>query len=240
MLDVGGRPVIEVTIEGNGPHQMILDTGASVTIVSPEWVGGKSGPVELSEIRIGALAWKNPSVISDSVFGGGPVPADLPAGVLSATAFSGTLLTLDYPGKTVSFHKGALPPADGRRTFQYEAGDLLPMVPVRVAGHETRVHVDSGSPGGLMLPLHFSKEVPLAAELSAVGRARTAAGVFDVFSAPVKGVIELGEYTLDAAKVRFSDLRPGPAPGPGTIGAQILATFKVTIDSANRRLLFER
>jgi hypothetical protein len=113
-------------------------------------------------------------------------------------------------------------------------------VPIRVAGHETRVHVDSGSPGALMLPLHFSKEVPLAAELAAVGRARTGAGVFDVFSAPVKGVIEFGEYTLDADKVRFSDLRPGPEPGPGTIGAQILSTFRLTIDSANRRLLFER
>jgi hypothetical protein len=91
-----------------------------------------------------------------------------------------------------------------------------------------------------MLPLHFSKEVPLAAELSAVGRARTGAGVFDGFSAPVKGVVEFGEYTLDADAVRFSDLRPGPEPGPGTIGPQILGAFRVTIDSANRRLLFER
>ena len=239
MSTFGQRPVVEVSINGQGPYRMILDTGASETVVSPEWVDGGTGPVQLRELRFGTLTWTQMPVVSQILFAG-PIDPAFPKGVLSAAAFPGYLVALDYPNKTVSIRKGALPVADGRRVFQYGATEVLPVAPLRVAGREFNLHVDSGSPGGLMLPLRFSKELPLGGELVVVGKARTVAGEFDVFSAPVKGTIELGEYVLDVPEVRFSDLRPGPEPGRGNIGYNVLRTFKVTLDSANRRLLFER
>jgi hypothetical protein len=239
MLDFGHRPVVEVGINGAGPYRMIFDTGATGTVVSPDWVDGQAGPVNLRELRVGELSWTHVPVVSQAIFPG-QAPPDLPKGVLSAAAFPGYLVTFDYPGKTVSIRKGELPPADGRRVFQYGPNEALPVVPIRVAGREFNLHIDTGSPGGVMLPLRFSKELPLAGELTAAGRARTVAGEFEVFAAPVKGTIELGEYVLDVPQVRFSDLRPGPEPGPGNFGYEVLHTFKVTFDSANRRLLFER
>jgi Aspartyl protease len=239
MLDFGGRPVVEVTVNGHGPYRMILDTGASQTVISPEWTDGKTGFVTLDTLGVGALTMAHAPVASQPIFAGS-VPDDMPKGVLSAAAFPGYLVTLDYPGKMVSIRKGALPPADGRRVFQYGENEILPVAPVRIAGRELSLHVDSGSPGGVMLPLHFSKELPLAGELSPAGRARTVAGEFEVFTAPLQGTIELGEYVIDAPAVRFSDLRPGPKPGPGNVGFQVLRTFKVTLDASNRRLLFER
>jgi hypothetical protein len=239
MLDFGHRPVVEVSINGQGPFRMILDTGASGTVVDPSWVGGETGPIELREVRIGALSWTQLPVASEPLFAG-PIAPEFPKGVLSAAAFPGYLVTLDYPNKTISIRKGELPVADGRRVFQYGAAEELPLAPVRVAGREFTLHVDSGSPGGVMLPLRFSKELPLGAELVLVGKARTVAGEFDVWSAPVKGAVELGEYVLEVPGIRFSDLRPGPKPGPGNIGYEVLRTFKVTLDAANRRLLFER
>jgi hypothetical protein len=239
MFDFGHRPVVEVRINGQGPFRMILDTGASGTVVDPAWVGGATGLVELQEVQIGALSWKQMPVESQPLFAG-PIAPDFPKGVLSAAAFPGYLVTLDYPNKTVSIRKGELPVADGRRVFQYGEAEVLPVAPVRVAGREFNLHVDSGSPGGVMLPLRFSKDLPLEAELRPVGKARTPAGEFDVFSAPVKGAVELGEYVLEVPGIRFSDLRPGPKPGPGNIGYEVLRTFKVTLDAANRRLLFER
>lgn len=239
MLDIGGRPVVEVSVNGNGPFRMILDTGASFTVVNPEWIGGATGPTTLKELRIGTFARHDMPVGSQLLFGGN-TPAEFPRGVLSALAFPGYLVTLDYVAKTVSIRKGALPAANGTRVFQYGADEVLPVVPVRVAGREFHLHLDSGSPGGVMLPLRFSKELPLAAELTTAGTARTVAGAFDVFRAPVKGAIELGEFTIDVPSVRFSDLRPGPEPGPGNIGFEALRTFRVTLDSANRRLEFAR
>ena len=239
MLDFGGRPVVEVTVNGKGPYRMILDTGASGTVINPEWFDGRTGRVTIDALGVGALALKHATVSSQSIFGGN-VPAEFPKGVLSAAAFPGYLLTLDYPGKRVSIRQGQLPAADGRRVFQYGADEILPVAPIRVAGQELHLHVDSGSPGGVMLPLHFSRELPLAGELRPLGKARTVAGEFDVFTAPVTGTIELGEYVLDVPTVRFSDLRPGPEPGPGNVGFEVLRTFKVTLDAANRRLSFER
>jgi hypothetical protein len=61
-----------------------------------------------------------------------------------------------------------------------------------------------------------------------------------VQSATVKGTIEIGEFTLVQKEVRFSDLRPGPEPGIGNIGARVLREFVVTFDSKNRRVKFER
>src|SRR5580700_2795487 len=36
MQDMGGRPVVEIKINGKGPYRFILDTGAVTTVVSDE------------------------------------------------------------------------------------------------------------------------------------------------------------------------------------------------------------
>ena len=33
MLDVGGRPMVEINIDGKGPFPFILDTGATATVI---------------------------------------------------------------------------------------------------------------------------------------------------------------------------------------------------------------
>jgi hypothetical protein len=171
------------------------------------------------------------------------MPGGFPNGVLSAEAFRGELLTLDFPRRTATLQGGALPPADGRRIFQYEAGDLLATVPIRVGGHEMRVQVDSGDPNGLTLPLRLSAETTLAGgRLVAAGSGQIVtpdghAAKIPMFSGHVTAAVELGEYTLETPTIRFSDR---PAPWTGDFGDEILRTFRVTIDATNRRLLFER
>ena len=114
------------------------------------------------------------------------------------------------------------------------------MVPVRVAGIEAQVDLDSGSPMGLTLPLKFLTQVPLASKAKEVGRARTPGGEFPISTAKVDGMIEIGEYRLDLAEVSFSDVAPGAEPPNGNIGYQVLRGFKVTFDSVNRRIRLER
>jgi hypothetical protein len=238
MASFGGRPVVDVKINGD-LHPMVLDTGASRTAIDPAWLDGQTGPGVVKELTIGGLIVRNVAVGRQRLFAGDPPPG-MPGGLLSAAEFPGYLLTLDYPTQTVSIVKGALPAADGKRVFQYDASEILPVAPVVVAGRECVIHVDSGAPSAVMLPMRYAKELPLAGDLTPAGKARTNAGEFEVFTAPVKGPITLGEFTLDVPVVRFSDLRPGPRPGIGNFGYDVLKTFRLTFDSANRRLRFER
>jgi hypothetical protein len=149
-------------------------------------------------------------------------------------------VTFDFPHQTVTIVPGSLPPPDNQTIFEFDAAEILPLVPIVVAGRPHRVHLDTGSPGGLMLPMRFSAELPLASPLVAAGKASTQAGTFEVQTATINGEVKLGQFTLDVGPVRFSDLRPGPGPAPGNLGSDALKLFVVTYDSTNRRFRFER
>ncbi|MFY9985138.1 MAG: aspartyl protease family protein [Chthoniobacterales bacterium] len=254
MQDMGGRPVVELRINGKGPFPFILDTGATMTVISEELSrqlslsapgdmhvvarGAGTPPriVAIHEVRIGN------AVLEDVIAGMMPsgafsVGGDAPRGVLTAASFPGYLLTYDYRGKRISIKKGSLAGADSKSIFQYSEDHLLPTVPIRVAGHDTQVDLDTGSPYGLTLPVKFLTELPLATEPKESGKVRTGGGgEFPVSIARVHGVIEVGKYKLDAGEVSFSDARPGPGPSTGNIGYEVLRHFVVTIDSKNRRI----
>ena len=257
MQDMEGRPVIDLEVNGKGPYRFILDTGAATTVVSDELshelsltapagvqvavVGGGPAPaiVVIRDVRIGNV------VLEGMIAAVMPLDRLLkgenaPRGVLSAASFPGYLLTYDYPGKHISIKKGVLENADSKSTFQYTEEQVLPTVPIRIAGHDTKVHLDTGSSFGLTLPVKFLTELPLASQPKEAGRVRTAGGEFQVSIARLKGTIELGKYKLDLDEVRFSDVRPGPGPATGNIGYDVLRHFVVTLDSKNRRIRLDQ
>ena len=257
MQDMGGRPVVELTINGKGPYRFILDTGATTTVVSDELsselslsppagvqvasVGGGPAPaiVLIHDARIGDVVLKD--IIAVAMPLGGLLHGDnAPRGVLSAACFPGYLLIYDYPAKQISIKKGALGSADSKSIFQYKEDQVLPTVPVRVAGHDTQVHLDTGSPFGLTLPVKFLAELPLASQAKEAGTVRTGGGEFPVSIASVNGTIELGQYTLRLDEVRFSDARPGPGLAVGNIGYGVLRDFVVTLDSKNQRIRLDQ
>lgn len=250
MLDVGGRPMIDVRINGKGPFPFILDTGATFSAVDGSLMAELSLPagptigggstVRIDEFRVGdAVVHGFVAGSLGSMLGGFTGP-NRPRGVLSAAAFPGELVVLDYPRRQVTIAHGALPSADDTHIFEYRAAEALPVVPVTVAGHQYRIHLDSGSPAGIMLPTKYAHELPLAAPPVVIGQARTVAGTFPVSVATVNGTIGIGGYTVDMKDVRFSDLRPGSQPGVGNVGGQVLKDFVITFDSKNRRIRFER
>src|SRR5262245_57163718 len=105
MLDLGGRPMVDVMVNGKGPYPFILDTGASITIVSADLltklgVTSQPGRTPIDELRVADVVLHNVMVGRAPILGGvgGTNP---PRGVLSALAFPGCLVTLDYRGKRV-------------------------------------------------------------------------------------------------------------------------------------------
>jgi len=243
MRSVGGRPAVDVTLNGKGPVSFVLDTGAAGGAMDPDTAASlglsvNGGVVSIAALGIGAVTLRD-VVLRPSTFMRGLGP-DAPQGVMSASWFARHLVTFDFPRQTITIAPGALPALDNQTIFEFDAAEILPGVPITVAGRAHYVHLDTGSPGGLMLPLRMSTELPLAGPLVGAGTASTPAGTFEVKAAPVDGDVKLGQFTLDVGSVRFSDLRPGPGPAPGNLGSQALKPFVVTYDSTNHRFRFER
>jgi hypothetical protein len=245
MLDIGGRPVVEVMINGKGPFPFILDTGATQTVIdsslSDELSPSSSDSTLIKELIIGSIK------LTDLETDSGPVTAMFgkvdkpPRGVLSALSFSGYLLTLDYPRKKIALRKGALAEADARTIFSYGADEILPIVSVKVAGREVKVHLDTGAPFGVSLPTKYKDQLPLTAPAQQKGKARTHAGDYPVFQGTVDGEIAIGEFKLSSREISFTDVVPHPGATPqGQLGYAALREFVVTLDSANRRIKFAR
>src|SRR4051794_5882279 len=55
MLDIGGRPVVEVKINGKGPFPFILDTGATDTVIDSDLNEELSLGDTIKELAIGAI-----------------------------------------------------------------------------------------------------------------------------------------------------------------------------------------
>jgi len=252
MESFGGRPVVEVSINGKGPYDFILDTGANITVVdaalsqelqlsssgvSTALVGGGAGPqtVNISEMRVGE-AQLHDMMAAAMPLGGFFKDQGAPRGVLSAAMLPGYLLTFDYPGKQITLVTGELPRADEQSIFSYPSGEVIPTLPIKVAGIETRIHVDTGAPFGITLPMKFAKQVPLAAEPKEAKPVRTPQGEFPVSTAPVKGEIRIGKYIIVIDDVRFSDVNPGHSAPTGQVGGDVLQHFAVTLDSKNHRI----
>ena len=257
MQDMEGRPVVELKINEKGPYRFILDTGAVTTVVSDELsrelsltppagvqvASGRGGPapaiVLIHDVRVGN-AMLTDMIAAAMPLGGLLKGENAPRGILSAACFPGYLLTYDYPGKRILIRKGALPSADSKSIFQYTEDQVLPTVPVRIAGHDTQVHLDTGSAFGLTLPVKFLAELPLVSQPREAGTVRTGGGEFAVSIARVNGAIELGKYKLALDEVRFSDARPGPGSAIGNIGYGVLRDFVVTLDSKNQRIRIDQ
>ena len=255
MQGMEGRPIVELKINGRGPYRFILDTGAVTTVVSDELsrelsltppagvqvasvgLGPAPAIVLIHDVRIGDAVLED-MIAAVMPLGGLLKGENAPRGVLSAACFPGYLLTYNYPAKQILIKKGALASADSKSIFQYTEDQVLPTVQVRIAGHDTMVHVDTGSAFGLTLPVKFLAELPPASQPKEAGTVRTGGGEFPVSIARVNGTIELGKYRLTLDEVRFSDARPGPAVG--NIGYDVLRDFVVTLDSKNRRIRLDQ
>ena len=253
MLDWGGRPVVEVKVGGKGPYRFILDTGASMTVIDSELKDELKLPAVQGMRAAAPGHGAPPEMVSVEALrvGGGtlrglkaalmPLGRMLtgegrPRGVLSALAFPGHLVTFDYPARKITIAKGALDAADSSTVFEYGTDDPLPIVPVRVAGHEMRVHLDTGSGYGLMLPNRFLAELPLASKPEPAGTAKVHGGESPITKARVDGAIELGAHRLGLEDVSFVDLKAVFGPPRGNLGYQALRPFVVTLDSRNRRI----
>jgi CubicO group peptidase (beta-lactamase class C family) len=248
------KPVVEVKINGKGPYRLYLDTGAQGSVLDQALADELKLPV-VGEARVGSPGGKGlpaKQVRLERMEIGGAVLSDLPAvafdrsfldrgketprGVLSAKTFPGFLVTLNYPQSRLTIQRGGLPDADGEKVFAYDAKRRLPQIPVSVAGRELNVHLDSGSPGGITLPLELAERLPLVSKPVEIGRGRRVDQDVVIWGAKLNGNVKIGQYVLEKPDLSFQDI----PNAPGHVGYEVLKRFAVTLDSSNHRIRLEQ
>jgi hypothetical protein len=246
-------PVVEVKINGRGPYRFFLDTGAQGSVLGMDLAEELHLPV-LGDARVGSPGGKGlpaKRVRIDRVeIGGATLTAataiafdrsqlsrgkDSPRGVLSAKSFPGYLLTLNYPKEMLLIRPGELPPADGATIFAYDPKLPLPELPINVGGQHISLHMDSGAPSGITLPLSLADKLPLESKPVEIGRGRRVDQEIIIFGARLKGDVKVGAFALHNPDLRFQDI-PG---AKGNIGGEFLRKFAVTLDSKNSRIKLE-
>jgi Aspartyl protease len=244
------KPVVEIRINGKGPFRFFLDTGAQGNVLAQELAdelklpvegkarvgspGGKGLPakmVRMDRVEIGdALLSAVPGMSFDRSFLGGG--KETPRGVLSAGIFPGFLVTIDYPQSKLTLRRGELPAPDGLRVFAYDTKRPLPEIQLDVGGLPVTLHLDSGAPSGITLPLELAARLPLASKPIEVARGKRVDQEVIILGAKLKGQVKLGQYVLENPDLRFQDI----PNAKGQVGYEFLRDFAVTLDSQNGRI----
>ena len=156
------RPMVGLMINGKGPFQFVVDTGAGLSVIDAgiakelglEVVGKQTlhSPgatediqgerVQVSVLEVGELRIENPVLATMDLVG---FSAGTIEGVLGRPHFGELLLTFDYPGSRLVVEKGSLDRSDPAVIeFDPNAGSI--QVPIDVSGVTVPMVVDTGSP----------------------------------------------------------------------------------------------
>jgi len=246
--------MVKVFINGQGPYNFVVDTGAGVMVLNNDLVNTLKIPV-VGTTEVGSPMGTEPMHVDSLQVGsvkiGDTVIEDLPAvalelqdmfgsleapdGILAAASFEGFLMTMDFPNKFVLLRKGELPPADGRRVLDYSATSVVPNIPVSIAGETVYVAMDTGAPSTVVLPGTYISTLPLESEPVVVGSGRTVDATFEILSSRLEGTLDIGDISIENPTIAFNDRMKHPHIGMG-----VLADYSVTIDRSNRRVMLEQ
>lgn len=257
-FDSHGRPVVAVTLNGQGPFPMVVDTGAAATGLSPATierlalqetgrarVQGASGVTEvplyqLDSISVGGL---QRAQLRAGLLPNNP-SAEGHAGVLGANTFLGTRLTYDFAGNALRVDDGEnrAPLANAQTvTFRHRT---FAFFPVRVNTIEAQAVLDTGARRSvanaeLRTALGFTENDARFRDVEDVGGATSHST--NTVAADVGGIAIAG-HAYGAFELAFADLpvfrQLGLAGAPGLIlGMDILRRARsFTLDYASGEL----
>lgn len=244
---IAGRPVVAAYINGQGPYDLILDTGAVGALLNGDLVdeiglasqgrdsisdpaGGAGTEVErhtIDRLRVGnaevagvsAVSWRDERMVRG--LGGA-------RGVLGLTALAGKLVTYDFPAKELIIEDGSLSEGDG--SVAYFSPQPIPSVAVEVAGETLEGHIDTGNPGAIQLPLRLRDRLQFDGPLRNA-KARTVGGEFELLLGRLNGSVVVAGNAVENPQVTLGDRYPW-----ANVGRGILGRFALTVDPANRRV----
>jgi predicted aspartyl protease len=244
-----GDIVLPVTIGGQGPFRMLLDTGAVRSAVTREVAERVSSRLvgETLMVTPGGEA-RRPLVLLQGVTAGGLGPQSVVGvqleagdlrdpdadGLIGQDLLSRVAFTIDYRAGTVAWHAGNEGRRDGARIpIEFEGGRLVTRV--RGATGELRLLVDSGA-DRLVLFARACERLA-AVRIGASGSLRSAAGTRTVSAARIDRLL-IGGLALDALIAAVvEDAGVHPAMEDGLLPLHLFD--RVTVDVPARVLIVQ-
>lgn len=246
--------VIETPADKHSSYHFIVDTGFSVTLVTPELAkrfGGKTltnqspmrvrgangevkllDPAMLKRLRLGAASFEGVRVFTHDLTDLSNHLGVRIDGVLGFPLFRETLLTLDYPHSQVIITPHGVPTAQSGVTIPFNNEQNTPLIPIQLGTESLIALVDSGSDAPLNLNtvgLHPSflfgpRPGPLMATFS---------GDHLGMTGRLAQSVTIGAYVVENPIVNVTDEL-------SSIGGGLLRNFTVTFDQKRNQVTFFR
>jgi hypothetical protein len=257
----GLMPVVEVTLNNQGPFFFMIDTGAGMQADIDVSVAQRLHLRANGRVLNGDPSGVNDREVStamiDSVRIGSARPArddvefrnvtavvrqhritkDYPDvdGILGFALFTDYLLTLDYPSMQVRLSRGMLPAANHTDILNFEIENRIPVIELAIGRIRVRAHVDSGNfVAGFILPEEIIEQLQLLSSPVTVGSARSVSNRIELRQVQLRDTIRVGSFDFPQPLVQF------PALSDTNLGFKVLREFTVTFDQKNRRMKLQR
>lgn len=253
---IGNYLLLEVKWDRYGPYHFLIDTGSSVTLVTPALARRYPGryPVasnaprvrvtdadghitelpsaSLGRLQLGEALFEDVPVL---LYDCAPLSAHLGVridGVLGFPMFRETLLTLDYPGSRVLLRPADATAATPGAVIPFDDSRKTPLISLRLGERSFATLIDSGSDAVFSLnpaglDLHYALPPRAGPTIGTIGGDRTQQ------IGRLGESLALGDYVFERPIVDLTDEL-------SAIGGGVLKYFAVTFDQARDRVMFHR
>ncbi|MFI5355847.1 MAG: aspartyl protease family protein [Opitutales bacterium] len=253
---IGNYLVLEVKWDHFGPSHFLIDTGASVTLVSPalaeRYRENNPPPEGIAQVRVVSArgdATILPSVTLRKLELGGARFEDIKVliydcaplsshlgiridGILGFPLFRETLLTLDYPNSRVLLTPRHSASAGPGTPIPFNNARHTPLISIKVGDQDLIALIDSGSDAALNL-----NPAGLKLEFAAPPRSGVLVGTLtgDHLQqvSRLRQPLTLGDYVVDRPVVDLTDEL-------SSLGGDVLKYFTVTFDQERNQVTFYR
>lgn len=245
------RVMVNLAPEGGRPFVMMLDTGASDSVITPRMareLGVRVRALKDTPYRRATRLGRDLQFWVDTESSDTAARTGWEYGLLGGEFLDDYVLEIDFPGRRVR----CLDPKKYEVPEQVEAPDerVAPLVraatrvsvPVGVNGRELTVMLDTGAPGPGILSGQAAREAGIdVAALPTFGKAGTVLGpmqtsLYEATDFALAGV-PLGRVPLLVAPKGWYNQA---GPNDSVIGYDVLAPFVIRIDYARKRLWLKR
>jgi hypothetical protein len=253
---IGNVLVVEDKWDKFGPYHFVIDTGSSVTLVSPELAkryasedprpddepqvrvrssgGGYAllDAVTLKRIQLGTARFEYvPALVYDCAelsaqFG---VKID---GILGFPLFRKAVLTLDYPNERAILRADI--PDDGLpgEVILFDNADKTPLIPIRLGDREFAALIDSGNAAAIDInPAGLAPKFTFGPVDGPM--VSTLAGDRQSRVGRLAGVVRIGSFDVPQPVAGVTDELT-------SLGGGILRHFTVTFDQRHNEVIFQR
>lgn len=242
----GPRPTAMLTIENGPAVPVIMDTGATITVLSTDLGAehklkstgtvhvrspGATRSMEAYRARLPHAQLGDVDITGADVVVG-ELGVSLPgiAGVMSANLFKGQFVVIELAQSRFRIVPRSSANTPQTRAWPYSGDHPLPSMPLEVAGVKLSVLLDTGSALGLALPVELASRLPLQAPPQPAAPAHMASGLRKAFTARIIGEVHIGPITLTDPEVTLVERLQG-----ANIGYSILKNWTVVLDTEDQR-----